>query len=116
MLHKGIQDSANTERWLDDIWYEFSSILCSSSSLNDNQVLANLDLAIANTLDINGDLALLLEILRQCFALVLWQSLDSSFNCLAILLEMRTKLLLVEVDLPFRDTNGLRQSLSDHQR
>ena len=63
VLKKAVKNSTNTEGWLDDIWRIFARILNSCSFLDDKQVLANLNFAIANTFNVNSDLAVLLQVL-----------------------------------------------------
>ena len=57
-----IEYTADTERWLDDVWCVLADVLYSCALLAGDQLLGDLDLAIANTGHVDDDLALLLEV------------------------------------------------------
>jgi hypothetical protein len=116
VLNQGVEDTTNTEGWLDDVRSVLSGVLDSGAALNGDQVLADLDLAATDSLDIDDDLAVGSKFLDKSLALLLGESLDSGLNGLTILLEVWTELLLVKITLPLFDADWLVESLADHQR
>ena len=71
MLNHAVQDTANTEGRLNHVGSVLADILNASALLNLDQLLLELDLAGANTLDLDFDLALLLQVQGQLLAQVL---------------------------------------------
>jgi hypothetical protein len=60
VLHQRVQYPANAERRLDDVGRVFPDVLNPLLPLDGQQILANLDLAIAHTRHVDDNLAVLL--------------------------------------------------------
>ena len=106
MFDERVEDTADTERGLNNIGHELPDILRPLDPLDREKILANFNLAIRNAGNIDDGLASLLQLLLKLATLVLGSGEDGSLNSFAILLVMRTELLLVNDDLPLLDDLG----------
>jgi hypothetical protein len=100
VLHQRVEDTANTERGLNDVGHKFAGVLNSLAELDGNRVLVDLDLAVSNASNLEGDAAVVAQLLGKLLSLLLWCGQESSLDSLGILLELRTKLLPLDIDLP----------------
>ena len=100
VLHQRVEDTTNTERRLNDVGHKLAGVLNSLAELDGNRVLADLDLAVGNTSNLEGDAAVVAQLLGKLLSLLLWCGQESSLDSLGILLELRTKLLPLDIDLP----------------
>ena len=103
VLHQRVEDTANTERRLNDVGHKLAGVLNSLAELDGNRVLADLDLAVGNASNLKGDAAVVAQLLGKLLSLLLWCGHKSSLDSLGILLELRTKLLPLDIDLPLLD-------------
>ena len=71
VLNKGVKNSANTERWLNDVGRIFSGILYSSAAFYCDQMLTDLDLTVGNTGNLDSDLTIKSQILCESLKLCL---------------------------------------------
>lgn len=116
MLHEGVQNSADTERGLDDVGSELAHVLSPCPFLNDDKVFGDLDRARANTSDLESDATLVVELFSQSLSLFLGGGLNGSLDYPPVLLEMGSELLLVQIDLPLLDNDGLGKPLPHKER
>lgn len=108
VLEERVENTANTERGLDNVGGVLAGVDSVLLPLNGEHVLANLNLALTNTGNVNDDLAVGLELLGELGKLILRKSEESSLNGLGILPEGRAELLAVDHGLPLlNDLGGL---------
>lgn len=62
MLNHAVQDTADTKGRLNDVGSVLANVLNTSALLNVNQLLVQLNLTGANTLDIDLDLAVVVQV------------------------------------------------------
>ena len=77
---------------------------------------SQLDLAIPNARNIDGDLAILLELQRQLLFDILGQLIDGRLHCLSILFESRPELCLLRLRHEFCDGERLLSRFTHDQR
>lgn len=116
MLDHAVQDTANTEGGLDDIGGVLAGVLNAGALLNVDEILVKLNLARSNALDVDLDLAILGKVQRQLLAQILGERLNGSLDGLGILLETRTELLLLDIDLVLLNAKRLSAGLAHHKR
>jgi len=116
VLDQGVQYPADTERRLDNVGSVFPDVLSALAELNGDQVLADLDLAVTDTRDVNDNLAVGLELLGKLATLLLSGSQKGGLDGLAVLLVERTELLLLNLNLPLLDDLGGLQALTNDKR
>ncbi|KUI60383.1 hypothetical protein VP1G_11257 [Cytospora mali] len=116
VLEHGVQDSANTERGLDDVGGVFPNVLRYCGVLDLDQVLGDGGLAGRHGGHVDGQAALLLQLLGKCLALLLRRCLHGGLDSLTILLEGGAELLLVDLDRPLVPDDRCLQLLTHDQR
>ncbi|KAI6766565.1 hypothetical protein HG531_011787 [Fusarium graminearum] len=79
-------------------------------------VLADLDLAVTNTSHLESDATVVAQLLGELLSLFLGCSQESSLDSLGILLELRTKLLPLDINLPLLNNEGSLTLLTHNQR
>ncbi|KAI6772111.1 hypothetical protein HG530_003069 [Fusarium avenaceum] len=77
--------------------------------------LADLDLAITDTRDLESDVAVLAQLLGKLLSLFLWRGEKSCLYSLGILLELRTELLPLNINLPLLNNERGLSLLTDNQ-
>ena len=114
MFDQRVEDTADAEGGLDNIGHELPDVLCPLGPLDGEKILADFNLAIRNAGNIDDGLAGLLQLLLKLATLLLGSGDDGSLNGFAILLVMRTELLLVNDGLPLLDDlRGLQPGTHD---
>ena len=116
MLNHAVQNTADTKGRLNDVGSVLANVLNTSALLNVDQLLVQLNLTGANTLDIDLDLAVVVQVKGELLAQLLGESINGSLDGLGVLLEAGTELLLLEVDLPLLNAQRLSASLANNQR
>ena len=115
MLEERVENTADTERGLDNVGGVLADVDSVLLPLNGKQVLANINLALTNTGNVNDDLAVGLELLSELSKLLLRKSEDSSLNSLGILPEGRAELLAVDLGVPLLNDLGGLESLTNNE-
>ncbi|KAF3806253.1 putative glycine--tRNA ligase [Colletotrichum gloeosporioides] len=115
VLNERVEDTADTEGRLDNVGSVFPGVLNALPELDLDKVLADLDLAVGDAGNLELQLAVVGELLGELLALLLCCRHQSTLDCPAVLLELRTKLLLVNLNLPLVDDEGLLAALAHQQ-
>ncbi|GKT46694.1 uncharacterized protein ColSpa_06875 [Colletotrichum spaethianum] len=116
VLDQRVENTADTEGRLDDVGGVLPSVLDALPELDLDKVLADLDGAVADAGNLELELAVVGELLGELLALLLCGGLEGSLDRLAVLLELGTKFLLVNLDLPLLEDAGLVEALAHDQR